>query len=211
MSPKSGGIRRQLAQLVFWFWAPLALLIGASLMVGHWNTLPRPRTEDSSLSRSLGSLRRPGEHESWLATHVLYSECRCSVRILTHLFERKPVSGVVEKILLVGEKAEYVERGRAAGFEVKVVSASELADRFHIQAVPLLVVQDASDAVRYLGGYTDRKQGPDIRDASIIRDLVNGGARRELPLFGCAVSQKLQALLDPLGLKYSRSEGSNPR
>lgn len=200
------GLGRSLAKVVFWSWAPIGLLIGASLMVGHWYTLPRPQTDDSGLATALGSLRRGNEGDSWLATHVLYSECRCSRRILTHLFERGPVPGVAEKILLVGKNAEYERRGREAGFEVKVVSARELADDFHVQAVPLLVVQDGSNAVRYLGGYTDRKQGPDIRDASVIRDLMAGQARRELPLFGCAVSRKLQALLDPLGLKYSKSE-----
>lgn len=208
---KSRALGRRLARVLFWSWAPLALLIGASLMVGHWYTLPRPRTEDSSVARALASLRRADERNAWLATHVLYSECRCSVRILTHLFARRPMSGVAEKILLVGENGEYVARGRAAGFEVTVVDPNELAERFHIQAVPLLVVQDPANAVRYLGGYTDRKQGPDIRDTSIIRDLVTGGSSRELPLFGCAVSQKLQALLDPLGLEYSRSEGSAVR
>jgi hypothetical protein len=203
---KTPKFRRALAKVVFWAWAPIAIAIGATLMLGHWYTLPRPTTADSSLAMALGSLRTDDERDVWLATHVLYSECRCSGRILTHLFERGPLHGVAEKILLVGANVEYERRGRAAGFAVKVVSARELADEFHVQAVPLLVVQDPSNGVQYLGGYTDRKQGPDIRDTSVIRDLIAGQKRRELPLFGCAVSEKLQALLDPLGIRYSRSE-----
>jgi hypothetical protein len=204
-------LARGAGKVLFWAWAPLAIVIGASLMLGHWYTLPRPSAEEASLASAVGALRRPNERDGWLATHVLYSECRCSQRILTHLFQRRSLAGVVEKILLVGSANDYVRQGKAAGFDVIVVGETELADRFHIQAVPLLVVQNPANGVRYLGGYTDKKQGPDIGDVSIIRDLVAGQSRPELPLFGCAVSEKLQALSDPFGLKYSRKTGSAVR
>jgi hypothetical protein len=41
----------------------------------------------------------------------------------------------------------------------------------------------------------------------VIRAASRGELLRELPVFGCAVSQSLQRMLDPLGLKYGFESG----
>jgi len=132
--------------------------------------------------------------------HVLNVEPLLSLRIATEVAER--AAGIHD-----GE-----HRSR---FEVV-----PLADV--VRALPLRVVRPlarirgeaplriGSDVRRHgsqrraplLGGYTERKQGFDIQDVSIVERLRNEKSVAELPLFGCAVSRSLQALLDPLGIKY---------
>ena len=61
---------------------------------------------------------------------------------------------------------------------------------------------DPAGVVRYAGGYTARKQGLELRDRQILGDLMASGTTPLLPLYGCAVSKRLQAILDPIGIKY---------
>ena len=82
-----------------------------------------------------------------------------------------------------------------------MIEPPELAARYGLEAAPVFVVADPEGELRYVGGYTTRKQGLDNRDLAIITELRAGHDQRELPLFGCAVSRSLQQLLDPLGLR----------
>jgi hypothetical protein len=66
----------------------------------------------------------------------------------------------------------------------------------------MFAVMDPSGGLRYLGGYTERKQGLMIEDVTIVERLRSERPVVELPLFGCAVSRSLQAMLDPLGIRY---------
>jgi hypothetical protein len=193
---------RWAGKALFWIWAPLLLCVVASLMVSHWATLPKPARADRVVASALAQLRQTGDSGKWQAVHVLYSECRCSRRILRHLFERGPVSGVAETIVLVGSSTEYAEGAKRSGYRLVVVTPAELAEKYGFESAPLLAVGDPAGNVRYLGGFTDRKQGLEIRDLAIIQALQREEKTAELPLFGCAVSQSLQKLLDPLNLKY---------
>src|SRR5262249_3137346 len=132
--------------------------------------------------------------------HILYSECRCSRRIVEHLLGSDRPAGVAEHVLLVGEDGGIAGRLRARGFRVTLVNHDELATRYHVAAVPLLVVFAESGELRYAGGYTTRKQGPDPRDVEIIRRAAAHGFVEALPVFGCAVAQELKRRLDPTGL-----------
>lgn len=192
----------RLAALVFvGVWAAGSVAVGASLMVGHWYTLPRPEPSDPVLVRALEDLRG-SDRDRWLAVHVLYSECRCSRRILDHLLASPRPSWIAEHVLLVGPDARFERRAIAAGFAVDVVTPAELTRKFGIEAAPLLLVSAPDGSIPYCGGYTDRKQGLRIRDVEILESVVRGVAMHELPLYGCGVSQDLQSLLDPIGIKY---------
>ena len=200
--PTPAAPARRGALAAFALWAGAATLIGASLMVGHWTTLPKPPAHDSQMTAAVATLRASRDDGRWMAVHVLYTSCRCSQRIFDHVVARPRVGGVAEKLVLIEHDAKLEQRARAAGLSVEVVTQRQLSERFNLVAAPVLVVVDGGGTVRYLGGYTDRKQGPDIRDVAIIEDLVAGQAADALPLFGCAVSQQLQRVLDPLGIKY---------
>ncbi len=188
-------------KLVVAFWAAASLVVMATLMVGHWYTLPRPATSNETLHAAMAELRPEG-FDGFLVVHFLYVDCRCSQRIFDHLLEHERPRDVREAVVLVDDDPEFREAATKRGFDVIVVTAEELATRFGVTGAPLFAVANERDTVRYLGGYTDRKQGLDVRDVAIVTDLQNQRATAELPLFGCATSVELQELLDPLGLKY---------
>jgi hypothetical protein len=55
--------------------------------------------------------------------------------------------------------------------------------------------------VRYVGGYTPRKQAADVRDLAVITAIRRGEAVEPLPTFGCAVGRALTDQVDPLGIR----------
>jgi hypothetical protein len=183
-------------------WATLAVVGGSTLMAGHLYTLPEPERSDPQLLARLEALRGQVAQGEWQAVHVLYSACRCSQRILAHLFESTRPSGYHETLLLVGADEGVAARAADAGFELITLTPQELAEQYHIEAAPLMIVLDPDGRVRYAGGYSERKQGYEALDREVMARLKAGAAPTELPLYGCGVSKALQATLDPLGLKY---------
>ncbi len=194
-------LRALAPRLAFWVWAPVTLILGAFLMAGHLLTLPKPAPTDPRLTAGMTASRIPGSEGKWMAMHVLYAQCRCSQKVFAHLLERRAASSAFEKIVLVDGDDELRRQAEGHGFAFESLTSAELAERYHLEAAPVMVVSDPSNVVRYLGGYTDRKQGVVIRDQSILRDLQGGKSVAALPLFGCAVSAELKASLDPLKLK----------
>ena len=187
----------------FWIWVAILFVAGTSLAAAHF-ALPKPDVKSQALERALSSLRSQSGEQKWLAVHVLYAQCRCSRNILEHLAASRRPAGFSEKVLLVGERRELdplLRRMSDRGMDVRRTTVTELQSKFHVEAAPLLLVVDPRGTVRYSGGYTERKQGLDVRDAEIMARLARQQAVAELPLFGCAVSDGLRKLLDPLQLK----------
>ena len=171
-------------------------------MARHLLTLPAPSYADPGLHDAIARLRSPAEQRKWFAMHVMYAGCGCSQRVLGNLLLRAPVENVAERIVFIGKDDDDVEgKARALGYGFDSVTREELAARYHVEAAPLLVVADQNGNVKYVGGYTDRKQSPAIRDTEILSGLVRGARVAPLPTFGCAVSDKLQATVNPLGIK----------
>lgn len=79
-------------------------------------------------------------------------------------------------------------------FDVRRVTSDDLS-RYGIEAAPLLVVLSPGGQIRYAGGYTERKQGPNIDDLRILDDARRPGVLASLPVFGCAVSDRLRRQL----------------
>lgn len=179
------------AAVAVWFGVMVAL--GAGLLARHLVAMPTPTTL-GPLERGLAELRRDGERGSWLAVHALYAECRCSQRIVEHLVASARPEGFVELVLWVGDEAPPAEL--EARFDVRRVRPAALAS-LGIEGAPLLVAVDPEGRVRYVGGYTSRKQGPDIEDVRLLQDAQSGSPLDRLPLFGCAVSDRLKRDLSP--------------
>lgn len=182
-------------------WAAALLLVTTVLMVGHWVTLPRPNLDDPRLASALTELRA-APSKRWELTHVLYVDCRCSQRVFAHLLERPTPAAASERVLMVGSDDAWRRQAALRGFEVLETSAEQLGRRFGIESAPLLLISDPGGEVRYAGGYTDRKQGPQYRDVEALEALRRGEPVELLPLFGCGVTRELQAILDPIGAKY---------
>jgi hypothetical protein len=186
-------VLRRLSSYAFWLWAVLSLSLVASLMVTHSYALPVPVPQQLKVERDAQG--------RWLLLHVLYARCRCSQRVLDHLFARRALPDAAERIVLVGTHDELAQRGRAAGFSVEAVTPEQLVERYALSAVPALAVVAPSGRVEYLGGYTERKQGPELEDLHIYERVRAGTRMGALPLFGCAVSETLRSQLDPLSLR----------
>lgn len=129
-----------------------------------------------------------------MLVHVLSSGCRCSARIADHLAGSKRPEDVVEKVVLVGESAEIQQR--LSRFDVAVVTEAELLERFHVEGAPLLIVAAPDASLRYVGGYTDRKQGPAPQDRPIFEALRSGREVAPLPSFGCTVDARMRSTND---------------
>lgn len=165
-------------------WASAGVIAGAALMRSHWIPQSVPPADQSPSTVPAGA-------DGWTAIHILQAECGCSRRVLSRLRERPPEPGVLERILHVREGANSRETF-PAGYEVEQLTGTDLARKYHIAAAPVLVLLDPTGAVRYCGGYTARKRGPDIRDLELIRATRGGAAPPPLPVYGCAVSAQLK-------------------
>jgi len=194
-----GRCLRPLARVGLAVWFLSMLAVGATLLGRHLVALPRP-ANDASLARSMSSLRGADASGRWMAVHVLYADCPCSQRIAEHLLAGGRPGDAAERVLLIGSDAPLEARLVRAGLPVTIVTEDEAATRFHVVAAPALVVIAPDDSVRYVGGYTESKQGPDPRDLAILAGARSGRDYAPLPVFGCAVSARLRASLNPLGL-----------
>ena len=163
-----------------------------------------PSAEPSTCDCDRAQGVRNSEPES-ISIRCCEQSFSCSQRIFDHLLASTRPSGVTEKVLLVGQREEFAAAARARGIAVLDVTPRELADDYRIESAPLLLVVAPDGAVRYAGGYTERKQGPEIEDVELIERLLRDETTTPLPLFGCAVSERLQAILDPLGLEDSEA------
>lgn len=192
---------KRLVALVLGVWFSGLVLVSAAMLARHLVPLPRPSRDDVALAALLQPVRGElGASPRWSAVHVLYTSCKCSQRIADHLLSSQRPADVAETVLLVGTDAKLSDKLRARGFRVVETDANELEERYHVKAVPLLVVFGADSAVRYAGGYTERKQGPEPSDLSIIARARTDSTLRALPVFGCAVAEELRTRLDPTGV-----------
>lgn len=191
--------RRLLASAAIPVWAISMTLVVAYLMVGHWVPLPHPEAGETLSVESRRDVVMP--EVEWTAFHILNGSCPCSRRVLKHVTERDPLNGVVERIVLIEENAETLRLLVNAGYLVDCVTPAELKKKYGVESAPLLVVTDSSGTIVYAGGYTSRKQGLDFQDTRIIESVVLGNQPESLPLYGCAVSDSLKSIIDPLGFK----------
>ncbi|MEO1528899.1 MAG: hypothetical protein AAFX06_26055 [Planctomycetota bacterium] len=195
------GIRRLGGSLVVVVWLAVTGVCVASLTAAHWITLPHPPVGDT-LKAVVAEDER---HDQLRAFHFLYRDCPCSRRVLDDVLDRPSVEGVIERVVLISvsahDDAETINFPE--DFEVDRCTPPELLSRYGVESAPLLVVVRNDGEIVYSGGYTTRKQGPEIRDEEILTALARSESVESLPVYGCAVSEELQQLVDPLRLKYS--------
>jgi thioredoxin-related protein len=186
-------------------WVAACVVVGTYLLASHLLTLPAPAPADPVLHQAISAQRRAHQRDRWLVLHVVFDECKCSQRVLEHLLAVPRPADVAERVVLVTEHRETAAEAIAAigahGFELDVVTPDQLVARYHVEAAPLLVIVDPRDTVRYVGGYTPRKQADDVRDLALIAAVRHGEPVEPLPTFGCAVGRALSSKVDPLGIR----------
>lgn len=195
MTDKSNAMKARLTTGVIFVWASFLTCAMATLMAGHWVSLPHPE-KGSVLKGTEGQVV-----ESVNVFHFLYGDCTCSRRILQQLLSREVIQGASERIVLIGEDDDAERLASEKGFAVSVVTPTQLKQQYDVESAPLLIVASDAGSILYSGGYTSRKQGLDNQDLQIIQSIQDGKQYTELPVYGCAVSQRLKDLIDPLKLK----------
>jgi hypothetical protein len=140
----------------------------------------------------LAALRTPADRGRWLAVHALYAECGCSRLITDHLLRSERPAGWTEIVLWTGDGAPDPALERR-GFRVQRVSREQLA-RYGVESVPSLIAVDPDDGVRYAGGYTRRAPGLEPEDLRIL-EASRSSPVVALPVFGCAISERLRRAL----------------
>jgi hypothetical protein len=215
------GVRESLSTVVLGVWAALSVVLVGYTLGAHLTRLPAPAASDPALARGLRELfpatgapppgGAGGVPRDLLAVHVLYDRCGCSARVGKSLALRgvRPGAGVREVVLVVSDDVAATDRAatsrlEAAGFPVVTLATTEVADRLHVQAVPLLAIVDGTDRVLYAGGYTAGRDDPRLQDQRLIAEAEASRAPAALPIFGCATASALQKQLDPFGIKYGR-------
>ena len=194
-----------LSNLAIPLWVVTLTLVCSSLMVGHWISLPTP---------AVGSQLERGTHYAheskadWTledgrlrVSHFLFADCPCSRKVLDYLVHRPPLAAVDERIVLIALPNQPLVEVATGSFAVELESPETLMAKYGVESAPLMIVDDAQGIIRYAGGYTSRKQGLDYQDQTIVRQLLSGAEVDPLPLYGCAVSQRLKQMVDPFGLK----------
>ncbi len=168
--------------LAVWFISAVGLSL--SLLSKHLVPFRGP-TRTAELKR-LFDHRPVAAGDRWLAVHMLNGECRCSLRIRDHLANTRRPAGWDEVVLWIGSMPEGPDLARR-GFAVRRVTPREVA-RYGVHVTPVLVTFDPRGAITYVGGYSDRKQGPDTQDLRVMSTVRRGDAIEALPVYGCAVS-----------------------
>lgn len=198
-APASAGVRF-FGRVILGGWLLVTSVGGATLLGRHLIPLPATAAAGPNMTALL-ALRGPGEEASQLtAYHVLYAECRCSQRIAEHLVMRARPKGVVEHVLVVGREDALVSKLEASGYRVHQVAPADLLPTYGVEAAPLFVVVSRTGALLYAGGYTARKQGFDVQDVTILRAALASRTTEPLPVYGCAVSERLAKSLNPVSV-----------
>jgi len=142
----------------------------------------------------------------WTLTHVIGEGCKCSRQVYLYLLKRGPLSDADENVVILGKMPQEAQELQAHGFKVSFREARSLASEKAIGVPFLLITSDKGEAV-YAGGYasSEIRESTAIQDLSILASLHDGKVAKEFPIFGCAVSQHIQSLIDPMKFKYKES------
>jgi hypothetical protein len=180
-------------------WVIITMVGLASLSLGHMAAMPEP-DDQARLTREMLALRRDPARSFFV--HVIYAGCSCTERLFAHLTERARFPGADEIVLFIGEDPAKRRAAELAGLRFITASPAELAARYGIEAAPVLIAFDAGGRLRYLGGYYNHPSTLFPLDEKIHAELAQGAIPKPLPVFGCAVSQRLQKSVDPMGIVY---------
>jgi hypothetical protein len=184
----------------------VVLYVTGVLLFPHYVALPEPTPQRlrylvQTASANLVPASQPFPHSknsdevnthlsSTFALHVLALDCGCSQTVLTQIDLENVLEGDIEAALV---KKNY---------EVKVLENMDNVKEYGVEAVPMFLVADHFGKIYYQGGYTARKNRPPLVDQNILNAIASDSTvPSSMPLFGCAVGQKLRQALDPLGLK----------
>ena len=190
--------------LIAGWWVGLSGAI-VGLMVAHLRPIPLPAVAAASVTDGAtppARLTTPTNSPSWTLTHVLIAACPCSDAVAEHLASEPPIDGIRQQVLVLGDAADspWPTRLAARGMRVLTGTAAEAhAAAIQVRGGPVLVIQDATDAVRYRGGYMPARPGTrqarqrTFEERRLLTQLQNNQSVESLPAFGCDAGQDIFA------------------
>lgn len=176
------------------------LIVAWCLSIGfvgsHMHSLHKVSFENKNAT----NLKLGQTDNKWGMVHILGEGCGCSEIIAEHLIKRKPESNTSERVMIIGELEDYESQLKNAGYEV----IKEPSIKEYLEGLPMLIVHDPQGKKKYTGAYAKKIITPitKIIDLEIFNSVKNNKDTEKYLVAGCAVSKKLQAKIDPLGLKY---------
>jgi thioredoxin-related protein len=192
--------RNRLGTAALLLWVPLVVYPITMFTASHVLTLPIPK-DQFKLRDGMRALNP--DAKDWTAVHTLMSGCNCSSDVGKHLLKRgRSAEFSSETVLLIDAEEAEAKAYEAKGFQTKRLKGQELVEVFGLEAAPSMVVLNPSGEVAYLGGYYAQSARTEALDLKVIADLKRDGKTKALPLFGCAVGERLQSAIDPSKLKY---------
>lgn len=141
--------------------------------------------------------------------HIVAPACGCSNVVLRMLTENsRPNSKVKEFVFLIdGGDALEAELDKR-GYIVKTFDSFKMnQDKETLfSAVPMLIRVNSNKDILYAGGYSNSLVSP-LSKKEIQRHIasVKNSKIDNKKIKGCAVSEKYQQLLDPMGIKYAKN------
>lgn len=188
---------KTLSRSATFIWTLLTLGSGMFLHALHRYELPQ--THASLLLKRLSVKDEPQQ------VHILYTRCGCS-RIVAEELNRHPRSYGKQTYILIAENPD--EPGLFWADFQKHHSQNTLIWNLHqaeeagILASPQTLFFK-NGQLQWQGGYRDGIVNPylPLMDIEIAQKLTAGDTPVSLPIIGCASSQKIRELQDPLGLK----------
>jgi hypothetical protein len=89
---------------------------------------------------------------------------------------------------------------------VRVLAKERAASIDGVEGVPALEIVAPGNRIAFRGGYRDAGAPPGkYLDVALLSDLMASKPARGVPVIGCATSERLRHLLDPIGLKSLNS------
>lgn len=189
-------MKRQIGLTVLFLWMIVVTIVMGR--IGLLHNLPLFPDKNIITQKSAGP--------RWTMTHVLGKGCKCSEQVFNYLVKRGPQPDLEENVILLGDVPAYRDALIKRGFRVTKKDPREIASEKAV-GVPFLLITSAKGEGVYAGGYASSliDERTPLLDLKILQSLRDGKNASELPIFGCAVSQRMQKLIDPLELKYKES------
>jgi hypothetical protein len=183
-----------LVVLLLILWALASLYILTRMHGWHWISFKYEKP------KNIAQVAKDIEKENWGMIHVLGRGCGCSEFVQDYLIKRKAQKNIRETIIFIGNAARKRELEKAGYHFAEAQNVNGL-----IKGVPMLLIYNNNGQVIYSGGYAQKTITPftQIQDLKILQAAKSEQNLKEYSVMGCAVSKKLQNLLDPLNLKYS--------
>ena len=190
-----------LGKIFLVLWIIIVSTVISFQMAGHLLTMPIPKNLEK-MSEKIDELKGS---KSITGLHIVFDKCSCTNSLINSLLRNPSKSEVDEFVLWVGTKESLgVTRETnlsKLGYNIIYLTPETLKHRFGVEVAPILVLKEGED-LRYLGGYYDRPGSTQSYEKEIIEAVLTRKIPKSLPVYGCAVSQDLQKIIDPLSILY---------